>query len=535
MDFHRPLHPPDWNVRRLRRFAPFSLLAASALLVSACIVTARQIDVEALDRRDSPVTVRSPVRAHLLDGSTVVFRSGVSIERDTLRGAGQRYDLRLADAGAVSLIPLDSVVGMESFRTGVDRAATVALSIPATMVGTVATAFASAALFVAIFGSCPTIYSEVDGEFHLEAEAFSYSIAPLFEARGTDVLRARAGPDGFLTLEVRNEALETHYINHLELLEVRHRPGDVVMPDPGGRAVALSGFVDPTEMVDRAGRDVRGTLTSRGGVYQTDASTLDGVSSEDFLDHIDIALPSPEGVDSVAIALRLRNSLLTTVLFYDLMLEAPGARALDWIGEDLQQIGPALELGGWFAERMGLRISVWDDGGYREVARVTEPGPIAWKQVAAMVPVPAGDTLRVRLSFVADGWRIDEARIATAVARPSERTIPVDAVLDAEGTADDRALSHILDSDDRYLQTTPANRFTIHFDVGPESPGEDRTFMLASQGYYIEWLRPQWIASSEGGEVFRPSNEAIVTAIGIWREKQAEMEAMFEATKIPVR
>jgi hypothetical protein len=31
---------------------------------------------------------------------------------------------------------------------------------------------------------------------------------------------------GAVRLHIRNEAMETHYINHLQLVEVRHRPGE---------------------------------------------------------------------------------------------------------------------------------------------------------------------------------------------------------------------------------------------------------------------------------------------------------------------
>jgi hypothetical protein len=512
-----------------------SLLLAAVVAAAACVVTVRQVEVEPLEPREAQVSVRSPVRAHLADGSMIVYSHGLTVERDTVRGFGRRYDLTLAEVGTVDAFPLDSIVGMESFRAGVDERATTALSVPATVIGTAAGMLAAAGLFVALFGSCPTIYSESGGEYHLEAEAFSYSIAPLFEARGADVLRARPGPDGVLTLEVRNEALETHYINHLEVLEVRHRAGEVVVPDPLGRAVALSRFVEPTSIVDRAGRDLRAMLSRPEAVFETDPRTLDRAAPGDYHDHIDLTLPAPPGADSVAVVFRMRNSLLSTVLFYDVMLAGSGARALDWLGEDLQQIGPALELGQWFASRMGLRVSVWEDGAYREVGRIPEPGPIAWKQVAAVVPVPAGETMRVRLSFVADGWRIDELRVAASVARPAERTVVAARVVDAEGNDDPEALAAVRDSDDRYLQTTAGQRFTIDFDVGDAADGEGRTYLLASQGYYIEWMRSQWLREGGSGEPFTPSDEAVLAAMALWRTKQGEMEERFEATKIPVR
>jgi hypothetical protein len=102
------------------------------------------------------VSVSSPVKAHLLDGSTVVFRDGVDVVRDTIRGDGTRYSLTLQDSVAVTSLVLDSVAGMEVFRTRVDNGTSVLVSLLATG----ATAVGAAALAVAIFGSCPTYYAD---------------------------------------------------------------------------------------------------------------------------------------------------------------------------------------------------------------------------------------------------------------------------------------------------------------------------------------------------------------------------------------
>ena len=89
-----------------------------AVLVSSCVWTFQGVEVAPLERHPGDsVAVVSPVKAHLLNGSTVVFRDGVHLVRDTLRGLGTRYDLTLRDSTAVMGLALDSVVGIEVFRT----------------------------------------------------------------------------------------------------------------------------------------------------------------------------------------------------------------------------------------------------------------------------------------------------------------------------------------------------------------------------------------------------------------------------------
>src|SRR4029450_4667217 len=103
--------------------------------------------------------------------------------------------------------------------------------------------------------AAPAVYAGRGGGPRLEAETFSYSIVPLFEARDLDRLRVQAGADGRVRLEVRNEALETHYINHLQLVEVRHQAGALVLPDHEGRILSAGALRPPLSAVDRAGRD----------------------------------------------------------------------------------------------------------------------------------------------------------------------------------------------------------------------------------------------------------------------------------------
>jgi hypothetical protein len=288
--------------------------------------------------------------------------------------------------------------------------------------------------------------------------------------------------------------------------------------------------------MDRAGRDVRRVLREAdAAAFRTDPRTLAGIRADDLEDHIDLTFARPAGSDSAVLVLRLRNSLLNTVLLYDQMLAARGARALDWIGVDLERIGPAVQLGAWYAGRMGLRVAVQDRAEWRTVARLRDAGPIAWRDVAAVIPVPPGDSLRVRLSFVADNWRIDRVALAAAMRRPDARSIAAAQLLDALGADDTTALQSVHHADQRYLQTSPGQRFTALFETGAVARGEARTFFLESQGYYIEWIRPGWIATGRDTGAFEPSDGALLTALGRWRVAQDSFERRFASTRIPTR
>jgi hypothetical protein len=498
------------------------------------------VDVQPVERTTDSISVASPVKAHLADGSTVVFRNGVVVVRDTVWGDGNRYDLTLRDSSAVVSLPLDSVVGMEAFRTRVDHAASIIVSTLATAGTTMAVGgmivFIECLSNPKCFGSCPTYYADSAGTYVLEAEGFSYSVAPLFEARDVDRLRLRAAPDGNVRIEVRNEAFETHYINHLELLEVRHAADETALPDERNRPLLVRGLAGPVSARDRLGRDLRVTLANPdGNVYRTDPHVLSRARVGDLEDAIELTAPAPAGADSVVLVLRLRNSLLNTILFYDIMLGDPGARSLDWVGKKLEEVGPAVELAQWYQRKMGMRIEVWDGARYREVTHLKDTGPVAWKDVALVVPVLGRHQLRVRLSFPADNWRIDCVAIASGFRREPPIVHPLAEVWDATERRDTSARSSLLAADGRYLETTGGQRFTAEFQAGTVTSGVVRTFFLASQGYYTEWVRRGWLTAPRVSRTFVPSDSALSEAIGRWRITQDTLEARFMATRIPVR
>ena len=502
-----------------------------AVLLAVCLASCvfRRVEIHAVDTR-VPVIVSTAVKAHLTDGSTVVYPQGVTVTADALQGQGTKYGLTLTSEMKVERIPLADVLGMESYRTRVNVGTTAVV----TTLATIGAAFGAAALAVAIFGSCPTVYSS-DGSVE-EAELFSSSIAPLFEGRDVDRLQAQADSAGVVSLEVRNEAMETHYINHLQLLEVQHADDEMVVPDAQGLPVVLRNVSRPATVTTREGHDIQALVAqSDGRFYMTDRGAIERASVEDMDDWVDVMVPVEEHATSAALVFRTRNSLLSTILLYDVMLGPSGAAALDWLGEGLAKISTAVELGRWHERRAGLHVAAWRDGAYREVARVPDSGPISWHDVAVIVPVPAGEThLRVRLSYLADHWRIDRLGVTFSTHTAVPRIIPLADVTAGSGVPEAAALAHMRASDETYLQTNPGQKFVARFSVGPAPVGRSRTFLLSSQGYYTEWIRGSWIQNATVTEPFMPSNDSILAAMRRWAATRESFERRFLSARVPV-
>ncbi|MFN2315963.1 MAG: hypothetical protein ABR551_03040 [Gemmatimonadales bacterium] len=501
-----------------------------AAVVAACAVGTVGTRPIPLPPSDHVSRIATPVKAHLIDGTTVHYPQGVRLANNWLEGEGRRVGLTLEFLQTVHRLPLDSVVGMEAYERKTDVGATFILSA----FGMAAAGMVIAGAAVAIFGSCPTFYADSAGTFVLEAEGFSYSIAALFEARDVDRLRTTIRADGTVQLEVRNEALETHFINHLELLDVHHTPQEMVLPDAAGRPVVVGELRQALSATDALGADLRATLASADGQVTRQPTDPQPVSAATLDHHVDLVVPVPPGADSIAVVLRLRNSLLNTVLLYDVMLGSRGLKSLEWQATELRQIGPALELAQWYSRTMGLRLLEVTDSGTRQVAQLRDTGPIAFKDVALVIAAPRAPTMRLRLEHVVDNWRVDRLAVAP-VRRPMVHTLPLASAIDAAGTADTSALAALATADRRYLETHPGQRFTAVWQPGPVPAGASRTFLLASQGYYIEWMRRDWLAAPRDTMPFRPTRETIVSALSLWRSAQDSLERNFYASRLPVR
>jgi hypothetical protein len=521
----------------LRSYLAVGALVATTLS-AGCVNVFVRTDVRAITppAGTDVTTVLVPVKAHMRDGSTVVFRRGAALSRHRIDGVGEAFALMSARPTASTGVPLDSVVAVEAFDGSIRALETVVVSAAATVAGIIGTA----GLAVAIFGSCPTIYADSGAGLALQAEGFSYSIAPALERNDLDALRVRPDARGIVRLELRNEAMETHYLNRVALVAVAHAPGTRVVPDQSGRPVAVSGLRPIERATDRQGRDVRATLAAADGdLFGTSPAIVAAARAGDFDDWIELDASSLPPGDSVAVVLRLRNSLLNTVLLYQGMLG--GRDAMQWLEGDLRTAPGIVALAAWYGKTMGMRATVV--GGPPQPARLGDVGPIAFRDVAIVLPRPARDAerLRVRLQFVADNWRIDHAEVAGIVQRPTVDTVPLSAVIvpnpsDGRGPTPDPAAKRALASgDSTYLQTTPGQRLTLEFTPPVPPTTMATTYLVSWRGWYREWIRGEWLANPTRTTPFKPGDAAILEALTRWQAQRDEFERAFYATRLPVR
>ena len=483
------------NGRYSRWTLPLATLCAAAAITS-CAHT--------LER-----TLTSPEKIHTLDGTSpylkVHLRSGgvyvldqwhVDSMTRAIVGHGKLLDARrqLVNDGDYRL-PNDSAALFETNLvkpSGGSTALTVMAGITAAVTGY------CAVNPKACFGSCPTFYvTDASGKSVLAAEGFSASVAPALEATDLDALW-QAKPRGRdFDIVMANEALETHALRYVDVIAVPRPPGTRVIALPDDRFVAASDF-RPATRCDAAEGDCRFAVASFDGVMRSsNADSVDLATKET----IDLEFARPESAN-LGVVIGSRQTLMTTFLFYQ-GLAYLGNAAAPWMATMQAGTPDSPNATERMAALLGrIDVLVPDDRGNWTVAgTIGESGPLATD--IKIVPIPhrgsnAGP-VRVRLRMTKGLWRLDWVALATVSAAGAPiRIAPSSAEHDRRD--DPAALAALRGSGER-LATMPGDRYRLRYHLPADPSGLE--LFVESRGYYLEWMRREWIAEEDAGKAAR--------------------------------
>ena len=99
----------------------------------------------------------------------------------------------------------------------------------------------------------------------------------------------------------------------------------------------------------------------------------------------------------------------------------------------------------------------------------------------------------------------------------------------------DRADVHSLLAavDHRYLVTEPAESYYLHYDLAPKA-GVETTLFVQSRGYYVEWLRGDWLKPRQTDYSFSlfDVEGAIAELVKSWARDRSMIEETFYKTRI---
>ena len=492
-------------------------------------------------------TTLAPTKIFLLDASVILFPYGITTQNDTILGKGHRYWLDRNDEQLKKyIVPYDSVAALTYYELHHSAAGNVG-SFLLGLYGGYLTPLSIYCLSCpkCCFGSCPTAYISDSGEYRLKAELFSYSISKYFQETDIDRIKPSPNSNGQFHFRISNEALETHYINQLSLITINHPIGSQIFPCENGPLVAISQLRHPANACNSYGKNVLDLVCERDNSwYRSDSTFIKKLSKNTTNDWLDVKLNIPTDTNNVKFVLRLRNTLLSTILFYDIVLASQGIAAVDWTYRMNSDSSYATIFNELWKHYSGIKVYVKCNNKWQLETTINDVGPIAWKETAINIPITSGKVnsigeLSVRFEFFLDNFLIDY--VAYDVERINSKSIvqtdiKPEHIYDDSGNERADILKLINNDDTKFLITNPGESYYFHYDVETVAEMETSLF-IRSKGYYTEWIRGNWLNDQSSAYNFSLFNidETIMQLKLSWLENRELIETEFFKTRIPLK
>lgn len=461
------------------------------------------------------------LKAHMVAGDMYILNDWqVDSTQTRINGSGNHLDWNrdLLDSGLCSVL-LDSVVIFEMNEVHPSA------SIAALGIVTVASAVVSVICLAnpkACFGSCPTFYVDDGDSLLLQAEGFSSSVSPALEATDIDALyRAKFG-DATTTITMTNEAYETHVVRHADLLAVKKPTSGRIMSTSDRRFWEVVASVAPKVAADKSGVETSLLTDFDGEEWYSLADSTDLSTKEE----IELQFPSLDG-ERFGIAIASRQSLMSTYLFY---------QTLAYMGTGAGEIFAALERRGpgmisefrSFGEDLGnIEVLLPDSvDHWKSAGVIRETGPLATDMHLLLLPSSESAPNSIRIRVTKGYWRLDQIALVSVGEQHLPRRIHP-SMATRQGNSDPAALAALLD-DSRTLVTLPGDTVQLTYEL-PQPP-QHYEFFLESRGYYLEWMREDWLAQEDRAmamQVITNPRSALKTLAADYKRVEAQMEDYF--------
>jgi len=493
------------------------------------------------------IEIKTPTKIYLKDGTIILYQDGFVLTDNRISGKGQGYFLNhKSDGGQKDYsISLEDIAAMTYHKAG-GQSGTAAGEV--IMAITALPLFSSSLYCLACpkccFGSCPTVYVKENGQYFFCSELFSYSISPYMEAHDLDLLVSDYSRKGeLLEVRVTNEALETHHINEMKILQVTHPRNTAVYSTSDNRLLLFKELRSPDEARSSLGDDVLVQVAKADQLgYRSPESLVAGLKNGPCFDHIDLRFNVPFSSTRINLLLKAKNTLLSTVLFYEIVLASQGVNALGWIEKMSTDRDYANLFQSVYSAFSGIAVKVKKGDEWLDSGKIKDMGPIGFKYIAAGIPTYNQTDLWVRLEFIPDNFIFDgvffdydNKEVESIV---SVDPVDCEAVFDSNGQRRADLQKLLREKDDLYLVTEPSDAY--HFFYRAREVGDDEaiSFFIQSEGYYTEWLRGKWVREKsfpnftfdlfDFANTFRQLAES-------WLGSKKLMEETFDKTRIPLR
>ena len=427
------------------------------------------------------------LKAHLNNGDVVIFQSTWEFDSLALEFCGMakhfNYNRSLIAFNKMC-IPTEDIALLETNKPMRKYESERLVYLVANFAGNLAITFYCIAKPKACFGSCPTFYKEPNSKLHYaDAEGFSSAIMPSLEYEDIDDIGIVKAKSEDFQLTMKNEAFETHYIKGVSLLYVPTEKNQTALQTTDNQFYTSTQTI-PLLTAQSKQSNVTSILQQKDAVeYFAPANEHNLLTKEEII----LQFQSEKEASRIGLSLGFRQSLMSTFLFYNLIAQL-GNEASDYLirfdrNSQLRKYAK-LDLG-------KIEILLWNETQQKWVEQggFDESGPITINKQTLVIDNQSSKSKnwKIKLRMTQGFWRIDYAQLQVL----ENKIIPIEIKpnqLKIDQVHHEDKLSR-LNNEHLYLIHLPGNQADLFFDL-PDANGH---LFLKSKGYYLEWLREEWM------------------------------------------
>lgn len=476
------------------------------------------------------------MKAHLKNGEVYIFEKNWVVDTALVEisGNGTHYNLNRKKIQQGFLKVKVADVALFETNSELNNPESGNIALLSTIIGVnLAVNFYCLAFPKSCYGSCPTFYINENDNFHYaDAEGFSNAIVPSMEYADIDALKTITPTEKEFSITMKNEALETHYVNVVKLYAFPVNANEFVYQSPKNKFYLCENKYPISKAIAEEGNI--STLLAKEDINErfslSDKNNLCS-KEEIFLDFENI-----KDADNLGLILNFRQTLMTTYLFYS---------SMGYMGNEFGDLFAKLETDTAIKNKFdattkllgGIEIYSFQDHTQSWVLENTfnETGPIAInKQFIPLKNKNKKETIRLKLVLNKGFWRIDYAGLTNIIREVSPLILSPNRVL-TNGKIDSTDLAS-LSNDSKYIISQPGNDFKLNFNF--PTINTPYSLFLYSKGYYIEWMRKEWIKDKNLTKlrqmVYKPKRFLRKEAKN-YKKYEDQMEQVFWNSKIDTK
>ncbi len=397
-----------------------------------------------------------------------------------LEGAGERI-VHGARSPFTGRLPYSDLVYIQAKQGGSGRTVFVLAAAGLTVAGLQsATENRGLHIYGTSTGSCPYVYTWDGNRYALQGEVFGTSFGRALETGTTCMLPAAHRRGDAVVVRLTNERPETHYVNSARLLAFETAENATVLVDDRDRAWPVA---DPRP-------PIRPARKAPGG---------DGVS---FRDAFEVTLPHPRDGRTGSVIIHAINTDLVNAA-YEMVFGYLGDQSLPFLCQIENDPQLIATLRDWIRE-CSLTVEVWRGDRWVSAGAIAPEASTA--SFSRIVRIDATgieeDSVRVRLTSLADSWRIDSVAVDWTPAEP----LPVHLVdmRAAEHSEAGSVMGDLRRGDERYSVLLPGQRIDMSFPAYRPGPNRKVAYALEVRGFLYEWPPAAEVAAI--GATFIPAS-----------------------------